>query len=69
MANNGSIGLNAGEIVLNKAMAANVATALTQNEEGGQSGSIAIDGESLIVVLNNTFKRKGYGEIVTSRRM
>lgn len=69
MANNGSIGLNAGEIVLNKAMAANVATALTQNEGGGQSGSVAIDGESLIVVLNNTYKRKGYGEIVTSRRM
>ena len=57
------IGLNAGEVVLNKAQQATLA----QNLQGGGNIRMTgeIRGESIVLVANRYFKRTGQGEIVT----
>ena len=57
-------GLNAGEIVLNRAQQGNL---LSQGSGGGFSGQIVgrIEGESIVLVANRYFKRTGQGEILT----
>lgn len=65
--------LNAGELVLNQAQAGVIASALQDRDfSGGMGGQPYTDGENIILGINNTYKRKGMGEIVTTsmlRRM
>ena len=58
------VGLNAGEIVLNRAQQGNL---LSQGSGGGFNGQIVgmIEGENIVLVANRYFKRSGQGEIVT----
>ena len=58
------VGLNAGEIVLNRAQQGNL---LSQGSGGGFNGQIVgmIEGEKIVLVANRYFKRSGQGEIVT----
>ena len=59
--------LNAGETVLNQAQAGVIANALQDREFGG--GSMMqpyVDGEKIFLGMNNTSKRMGRGEIVTT---
>ena len=61
------VGLNAGEIVLNQAMAGNVARGLEGNAGGRIDVVGEIQGEKIVLVANRYFKRTGQGEIVTWR--
>lgn len=58
------VGLNAGEIVLNRAAQGNL---LSQGSGGGFNGQIVgrIEGENIVLVANRYFKRTGQGEILT----
>jgi len=59
--------LNAGELVLNQAQAGVIANALQDREFGG--GNMMqpyVDGEKIFLGMNNTSKRMGRGEIVTT---
>jgi hypothetical protein len=61
------IGLNAGEVVLNKAQTAALASSLS-NGGGDNGGSLRpsyISGEQIYIALNRYTKRIGKGEIVT----
>lgn len=65
--------LNAGETVLNQAQSGVIASALQDRDfSGGMGGQPYTNGENIILGINNTYKRKGMGEIVTTsmlRRM
>ena len=61
----GFAGLNAGEIVLNKAAQGNLASQLQDDGMGGMHVTGEISGESIKIVLNRHLKRIGQGEIVT----
>ena len=59
--------LNAGEVVLNRAQAGNLASQLGGN--GGQMQlETTITGEQIRLVLNNNSRRRGKGEYVTSKK-
>ena len=59
--------LNAGELVLNQAQAGIIASALQDRDfSGGMGGQPYTNGENIILGINNTYKRKGMGEIVTT---
>ena len=60
----GLIGLNAGEIVLNKAGQASIASQL-QNQGRQQSIVGVVKGENIVLVANRYLKRSGQGELVT----
>ena len=61
--------LNAGEIVLTKAMQGNLASQLQGNGGGGHSGYTPshVSGEQIWIALNAFTKRTGKGEVVTWR--
>lgn len=61
----GFAGLNAGEIVLNKAAQGNLASQLQGAGMGGMQVIGEISGEAIKIVLNRHLKRTGQGEIVT----
>lgn len=61
----GWAGLNAGEIVLNKAQQSTLAQNLQGNGGGGMRVVGEIQGEKIVLVANRYFKRTGQGEIVT----
>jgi hypothetical protein len=61
----GFAGLNAGEIVLNKAAQGNLASQLQGAGLGGVNMVGEISGEAIKIVLNRHLKRTGQGEIVT----
>lgn len=61
----GFAGLNAGEIVLNKAAQGNLASQLQGAGFGGMQMVGEISGEAIKIVLNRHLKRTGQGEIVT----
>ena len=65
LANGGTIGLNAGEVVLTKAMQGNLASQL----QGGGLQNLKLDGvvtgENIHIVHNRYLKRSGQGELVT----
>ena len=63
-ANGGTIGLNAGEVVLNKAQSGVLAAQLS-NSGSGMNIVGQISGEKIVLVANRYFKRTGQGEIVT----
>ena len=59
--------LNAGELVLNQAQAGVIANALQDRDfGGGVSLQPYVDGEKIFLGMNNTSKRMGRGEIVTT---
>ena len=64
MANGGSIGLNAGELVLNRAQQSTLASQL-QGQDKQMHVVGEVQGEKIILVANRTFRRRGQGEIVT----
>ena len=66
-ANGGSIGLNAGEVVLNRAQSGVLASQLEGSADGFRNGQIVgrIEGEKIVLVANRYFKRTGQGEILT----
>lgn len=69
LATNGSqlIGLNAGEIVLNRAQSANIAGQL-QNSGNAEIGGLPYTtGEKIVMGVNNWGRRNGKGELVFSR--
>ena len=68
MANGGAIGLNAGELVLNKAQQFNLASQLEGDGSQGTTPSRPyVSGEQIYLGLNNYLRRSGRGEIITSR--
>ena len=60
-------GISSGELILNKAQQGNLASQLTGEERGTQSGTPYVDGEKIFLGINNFLRRSGRGEIVTSR--
>ena len=62
----GMIGVNSGEVILNAAQAGVVADALSHNTSGAVEMQPWVDGERLFLGMNNTSKRMGQGEIVTT---
>ena len=64
----GLIGVNSGELILNKAQQNAVARGLQEDRGGGYSGTPYVDGEKIYLGMNNFLRRSGRGEIVTSRR-
>ena len=62
----GLYGLNAGEVVLTKAMAGNLASQLQEGGGGGGGVQVArISGEQIYVALDRYLKRSGRGELLT----
>ena len=69
MGPNGSlIGLNAGEIVLNKSQQNNLASQLQGNGMQGLNLTATIRGEQIRLALNNNGRRTGRGEYVQSNK-
>lgn len=60
----GYAGLNAGEIVLNRAAQGALASQL-QGDGGGRRVIGEIQGEKILLVVNRTLRRRGEGELVT----
>jgi hypothetical protein len=61
------IGVNSGEIIMNTAQQNNVANALLSRQGGGMiEAQPYTTGELMFLGLNNTTRRQGKGEIVTT---
>ena len=62
----GYVGVNSGELILNKAQSNVIASAL--DGQGQQTNALQpyVDGEKIFLGMNNTSKRMGRGEIVTT---
>lgn len=58
--------LNSGELILNKAQQGAVAAQL-QESRGATVGKPYVTGEEIWLGLSNYLRRRGYGEIVTTR--
>ena len=69
MGPNGLIGLNAGEIVLNKSQQNNLASQLQGSGMQGLNLTATIRGEQIRLALNNNGRRTGRGEYVQSRNV
>ena len=67
MANGGTIGLNAGEVVLNRAQTGNLASQLTDTRAGGGDRQPYLDVETIWLGMSHYLKRRGMGEIVTTK--
>ena len=67
--NGALIGLNAGEIVLNKSQQNNLASQLQSNPIGVLNLTATIRGEQIRLALNNNGRRTGRGEYVQSRNV
>jgi hypothetical protein len=59
------VGLNAGEVVLTRAMAGNLAQQLQDSESRGQYYPSRVSGEQIYIALNAYTRRTGKGELVT----
>jgi len=62
----GVIGVNSGEIILNRAQQGVLADELHGVAEQGTAMQPYVDGEKIFLGMNNTSKRMGRGEIVTT---
>lgn len=58
---------NAQEVVLTRAMAGNLASQLEGNGLGNLNLTATIYGEKILLAINNNRRRKGRGEVVTTR--
>ena len=66
--NVGPVMLDAGEVVLNRAMTANLASALQGSENRGYGNSTPyVTGEKIVLGVNNWAKQTGRGELVFSK--
>jgi len=61
----GFIGVNSGELILNKSQQNNLANALEGGGLQGMNLSAQVSGEQILLVANRTLRRKGKGELVT----
>ena len=68
-ANGGTVALNSGELILNRAQQGVIADALGETSLGGLQLSAVIRGEDLKLALNNNSRRRRRGEYVTSREV
>ena len=60
--------LTSGELVLNSAQQNYLATELSnRGNDGGNIGTASIQGEQIFITLNNYLRRRGYGELLTTR--
>jgi hypothetical protein len=59
------VGLDAGEVVLTRAMQGSLARQLQGNGGGGMQIVGELSGEKIVLVANRYFRRTGQGEIVT----
>ena len=66
-ANGGTIGLDAGELILNRSQQNVIARELTSNN-GGVSAQPYVTGEYIYLGLSNYLRQIGRGEIITSRK-
>ena len=67
----GWIGVNSGELILNRSQQGILAGALEQARQesyGGGGGTPYVQGELIYLGVNNYLKRSGRGEIVTSKK-
>jgi hypothetical protein len=60
--------LNAGEVVLNRAQAGNLASQLENGASQNMQLEATVTGEQIRFVLNNNSRRRGKGEYVTSKK-
>jgi hypothetical protein len=65
MDGSGFIGVNSGELILNKSQQNNLANALEGGGLQGMNLSAQVSGEQILLVANRTLRRKGKGELVT----
>ena len=63
----GMIGVNSGELILNKAAQGNLASQLSDGPMTDIAWSVAINAEQIMLVANNRGKRTGKGEILQGR--
>ncbi len=61
----GMIGVNDGELILNRAQQGVIANVLQQEQRGGGNGMARVSGEQIWLILNAYTRRTGQGEIVT----
>lgn len=62
-------GLNSQEIILNKAQQGNLASQLTHSAVQGFGGQPYVEGEKIFLGMNNSSRRMGRGEIVTTQTL
>ena len=62
--NGGTVGLNSGELVLNRSQQNNLANALQGGPQGLNLRAV-VSGEQIVLVANRSLRRKGKGELVT----
>lgn len=62
--NGGTVGLNSGELVLNRSQQNNLANALQGGPQGLDLRAV-VSGEQIVLVANRSLKRCGKGELVT----
>ena len=67
VAGGGMIGVNSGEVVLNRAQAGVIEQELNGGGNGGPTLQPYVDGEKIWLGVNNYLRRSGRGEIVTGR--
>lgn len=67
VAGGGMIGVNSGEVVLNRAQAGVIEQELNGGGNGGPTLQPYVDGEKIWLGLNNYLRRSGRGEIVTGK--
>ena len=60
-------GLNAGEVVLNRAQVGNLASTLTGSSNQQPSGQPYVTGDIIYLGLQNYLKANGYGQLVTTK--
>lgn len=62
-------GLNSQEIILNKAQQGNLASQLTDSAVQGFGGQPYVEGEKIFLGMDNSSRRMGRGEIVTTKML
>lgn len=61
--------VNSGEVVLNKAQQGNLASQLTDSAVQGFGGQPYVEGEKIFLGMDNSSRRMGRGEIVTTKML
>lgn len=61
------IGVNSGELILNRAQQGIIAQELEGGAQQGWAPQVRLEGEEIWIALNNYTSRTGYGEVLTSR--
>ena len=64
----GVIGVNSGELILNRVQQDTIAAALEQSDENAIGGTPYVLGETIYIGLTNYLRRTGRGELITANR-